>query len=138
DKSEWEERSFSFEDIKDAVALSGATIYSVIPGPRVLGVPKKEIHPRVSRWFDDMNKMFPGCNGHGCFNPSYYSVERLARWNTEWQSSMAEIASFSGGYTEFLENPKDAGRIYDSILTVMNNRYVIGYYPKVETGNAKR
>jgi VWFA-related protein len=131
DKSEWEERPFSFEDIKDAVAVTGATVYSVIPGPRVLGVPKNEVLPRIARYANDFNK-FNGIYGWG------NDIEKLARWNLEWQGSMAEIAGFSGGYTEFLENPKDAQRVYDAILTIMNNRYVIGYYSHDETSDGKR
>ena len=65
-------------------------------------------------------------------------MEMLTRWNLQWQGSMAELAAFSGGYTEFLEDPKNAGLVYDNILTVMNNRYVVGYYSKDETRNGKR
>ena len=43
DSKEWDERPFSIDDIKDAVALSGAIVYSVIPGPRVLGLSEKKI-----------------------------------------------------------------------------------------------
>jgi VWFA-related protein len=135
DQSRWRERSFSFEDVKDAIAMTGATVYSVIPGPRVLGVPKKEIEPHIAQWWTEMHNLFPN-GGRAEGSPS--GIANLTRWNLQWQSALADLAGFSGGYTEFLENPKDADRIYDNIFTIMNNRFVVGYYPKDEMGDGKR
>jgi VWFA-related protein len=134
DKRDWEERPFSFEDIKDAVAIKGATIYSVVPGLRALGVPEKQLSSRITQWNRDWQSVWT----ENLRDPSPYGVAKISRWSLEWQSALATLAGFSGGYTEFLENPKDAQRVYENILTIMNSRYVIGYYVDNENSDGKR
>jgi len=56
---------------------------------------------------------------------------------TEMQRSLSEVAKLSGGYTDFLEKPKDAEKVYSTIFGAINKRYLIGYYPKPQD-NGKR
>jgi hypothetical protein len=42
---------------------------------------------------------------------------------------MVEAAALTGGWAEYLEKPEDAQAIYSQILSDINQRYVIGYYP---------
>jgi len=48
------------------------------------------------------------------------------------------IAKLSGGYTDFLEKPEDAENVYSNIFKVINNRYLIGYYPTNKERDGKR
>ena len=43
---------------------------------------------------------------------------------------MVETAVLSGGYADFLEKPEDAEKFFADIFQTVENRYVIGYYPK--------
>jgi hypothetical protein len=60
--------------------------------------------------------------------------ERLFRQ----QTAMMIVARASGGFTESLETPDQADAIYARILNDINNRYLIGYYPKNATRDGKR
>ena len=53
------------------------------------------------------------------------------------QSAIAEIAKFTGGWADFLEQPEQAEKIYSEILSGMNLRYATGYYPKNQTRDGK-
>ena len=54
------------------------------------------------------------------------------------QMAMMIVARASGGFTEGLETPEQADEIYARILNDINNRYLIGYYPKNEERDGKR
>jgi hypothetical protein len=54
------------------------------------------------------------------------------------QSAVSGVATTTGGFNSFLENPNQADEIYTRILSDMNSRYVIGYYPKNKTRDGKR
>jgi hypothetical protein len=45
------------------------------------------------------------------------------------QVATVRVASLSGGWSAWLENPAQAAQIYSQILSDINNRYIIGYYP---------
>jgi hypothetical protein len=50
---------------------------------------------------------------------------------------MIQIAALSGGLTNFIEQPKDAEKVYNDIFTIISNRYTIGYYSPDEERNGK-
>lgn len=64
------------------------------------------------------------------FSTSYASLEATEK--TAWQTLMAETADLSGGDAYYLENPEDGEMIYSNIFQVIENRDMIGYYPKNE------
>ena len=53
------------------------------------------------------------------------------------QSGMIQVAAMSGGLTNFIEQSKDAEKVYNDIFTIINNRYTIGYYSDNEARNEK-
>lgn len=65
------------------------------------------------------------------------SLQLRAGWQYQQQTAIAEIAKFTGGWTEYLEQPEQAGKIYSEILAGMNRRYVIGYYPTNQARDGK-
>lgn len=54
------------------------------------------------------------------------------------QTALVDMASLTGGWADFLEEPSQAGGIYERILSDMNRRYVIGYYPANKARDGKR
>jgi hypothetical protein len=56
----------------------------------------------------------------------------------EMQQAAAGVAELTGGKTFFLEQPEQADSIYSQILSDVNHRYVIGYYPANRSDNGKR
>ena len=51
---------------------------------------------------------------------------------------MNQIAQITGGLTYFLEQPEQADKVYSEILSGINVRYLIGYYPTNPTRDVKR
>jgi hypothetical protein len=49
-----------------------------------------------------------------------------------------EIAKHAGAWAEFLERPDQADEIYTRVLTDIDRRYVLGYYPSNRTRDGKR
>ena len=104
--------SFSLRDIYQAIEKSRALVYTVIPGIRVIG-PAAENEPEWS------------------ISPASASGKRVRVSLTETRSwfQLAASGAAIGGWTSYLETPKQAPEIYRSILADINTRYVIGYYP---------
>ena len=50
----------------------------------------------------------------------------------------AGAAIVSGGWAAFLNKPEQAADIYSTILSDINSRYVIGYYPSSKVHDGKR
>jgi VWFA-related protein len=124
---------FGFSEVKEALERSRATIYSVIPGIRFLGLSEKEQLARAKITLTNLNKSF-GWNTPLTIERQYTEAERKAAG----QSAMFRVAELSGGNAGFIEKPEDAESIYSDIFTVIKNRYVIGYYPTNQTRNGKR
>jgi VWFA-related protein len=134
-------RYLAFSDIQDAVERSRATIYSIIPEIRVLGLPKKEQTARARISLE----IFRDYGIYGGFKPKQRFedfqrdfLEFEAKRLVAAQKAMSKVAELSGGYIDFIEKPEDAEHIYSNILEQINNRYVIGYYPTNQERNGKR
>lgn len=133
----YKERDFSFNDIESAVEKSRAIVYSIIPGIQVIGVSAEEQERRIK----EMLKI----TAKNVWNGKKYNENYIANY-LEWQkkeipatqAAAYKIAQLTGGYTEFLARPEDAETVYSSIFQVIENRYVIGYYPKNEARDGKR
>jgi hypothetical protein len=54
------------------------------------------------------------------------------------QAALAQLSKASGGWISFLEQPEQASAIYSKILSDINNRYVVGYYPTNKVHDGKR
>jgi len=54
------------------------------------------------------------------------------------QQAAEGVADLTGGQTFFLEQPDQAADIYSRILSDVNRRYVIGYYPTNKATDGKR
>jgi VWFA-related protein len=115
--------SFSLRDIYQAIEKSRALVYTVIPGIRVTG-PATANEPEWS------------------ISPASASGAHVRTTLTETRSwfQLAAAGAAIGGWTSYLETPKQAPEIYRSILADINMRYVIGYYPtnKAHDGSQRK
>lgn len=104
--------NFSLRDLYQAIEKSRALVYTVIPGVRVTS-PAKANEPEWS------------------MSPASAPGSRIRTPLTETRSwfQLAAAGAAIGGWTSYMETPKQAPEIYRSILGDLNQRYVIGYYP---------
>src|SRR5205085_7611428 len=108
---------------------SRATIYSVIPGIRFLGLSAKEQLARARLSILETNRFFKWDKESDMTAiVGYYQYAR-AEANTAGQTAMFKVAELSGGFTSFVEKPEDAENVYSDIFTIIKNRYVMGYSP---------
>jgi hypothetical protein len=54
------------------------------------------------------------------------------------QEGLAVVATLTGGWTEFLEQPSQADEIYSRIYADISQRYLVGYYPTNKDHDGKR
>jgi len=69
--------------------------------------------------------------------PDVFLEQQANQWLRR-HTALAAVARFTGAWTEFLEEPNQADQIYSRILTDIDRRYVIGYYPTNRVRDGKR
>lgn len=141
---------FSLDDIYHAVESSRATIYTVVPGIKLIGLGPEQ---RVERVMVDLHdrgaEMLTGApperrdkmktlleRYEKGFTPAQYSWSAEHRFSL--QSALVPVAALTGGWTEFLEKPEQAHDIYARIFSDINQRYIVGYYPSNKERDGKR
>jgi len=134
-------QQFSLGDVNTAVERARATVYAVVPGFRLVGLPKED---QLKRATIDAERFIISNGWGGNFmsrQPYHPSQKRVADWlafRLNGQLAVTEVAKLSGGWTSFLEQPEQASTIYESILSDINQRLVIGYYSTNKTHDGKR
>lgn len=133
------ERTFSYQDIVTAAEKARATVYSIIPGRRFLGLLPDEQMAQARLSQEDRTN---AADSDFARRRSKESIERNVRYYADLipriHKSVASVAITSGGWAEYLETPDKADSIYSKVLTDINNRYLIGYYPTNQTRDGKR
>jgi VWFA-related protein len=134
-------RPFSLDDVRAAIEKSHATLYSVIPAPRLIGLPEAEQLKRAQA--DAEGVIISNGWGGDRFSRQPYHLDKKSvaehlAFRLRGHSAVAEVAKSSGGWTSYLEDPKQAEGIYANILTDINSRYELGYYPTNKTHDGKR
>ncbi len=143
-------REFSLNDVYRAVETSRAIIYTVIPGFQLLGLSLEE---QIAKMKAEQERTLQSWNAR---LPDHFRTDVLKREQDRWartppearryevgeeikvQASLAVVATISGGWTAFLEEPSQADEIYSRIFSDINRRYVVGYYPTNKEHNGKR
>jgi len=69
--------------------------------------------------------------------PPVFLTNYAMQWRTR-QMAMVQMAKLTGAWPEFLEQPGQADEIYTRILSDIDRRYVLGYYPTNRTRDGKR
>jgi len=149
-QSAGQQTQFSFDDLYLAVEKSHATIYTVIPGLKLLGLSTesqlaKVLAARQQERNEGLKNLSPQSQAA---MKERYSQENekdevmSARWQIEntakLQSALSVVTGLSGGWTEFLEKPEQANEIYSRIFSDINQRYIVGYYPTNKERDGKR
>lgn len=134
-------RPFGLNDINTAAEKSRATIYSIVSGVRLLGLPADEQLTKAKS--HHKQAIDSGYQLTGQVPPPLRQVSQsflamYAERMVAMQSAVAGVAAASGGWTGYLEQPDQAAEIYQSILSDVNRRYVIGYYPDRKKSDGKR
>ena len=141
---------FSLDDVYRAVEASRATIYTVIPGAKFIGLSPIEQVERIradderatSEWLPTLSKGAQDAfKARDAARKKVTPVQALRYRAEEYaklQSALVELSSLSGGWTEFLETPSQAAAIYSRIFSDINERYIVGYYPTNKARDGKR
>ena len=127
-------REFSLNDIYHAAEKSRATIYTVVPGYRLLGISDKESIQRMRDY---------GRTGDAYLGITFKqmpddAVRYLAQERVKTQSALAVLSTITGGWIEFFDQPSQADEIYSRIFSDINRRYLVGYYPTNKEHDGKR
>lgn len=141
---------FSLDDVYREVERSRATIYTVIPGIKLIGYPpkqqterlKEDDERRIAEWLSTVSprvkKAFIAREEERERRMTPEIWQMRTEESVKVQSALAAIAPLTGGWTEFLESPSQAQAIYSRIFSDINERYIVGYYPTNKTRDGKR
>ena len=138
-------RKHGLAEILVATEKSRASVYSVISGVRFFGVAEADLLKRAEAdWVNRLNASKPSSGPSNSSNregssmpPAEVLQEMASRWSRR-HTALAAVAKFTGAWTEFLEEPGQANEIYNRILTDIDRRYVLGYYPTNRARDGKR
>lgn len=133
-------REFSLNDVYKAAETSRATIYTVVPGLRLIGLSADEQVAQM-RAFNDQVISLPWISKRT--QQENLNLPRdILRWEAEdmvnLQSALAVLSTITGGWIEFLNQPSQAGEIYSRIFSDINRRYLVGYYPTNKEHDGRR
>ncbi|HMG74456.1 MAG TPA: VWA domain-containing protein [Pyrinomonadaceae bacterium] len=136
-------REFSLADVYRAAEKSHATIYTVVPGFRLIGLSPEEqtaqtkaylerrvsylTVPMIRKRAEDRLKRMP-----------VELVRNEAEARVKLQSALAVLSTVTGGWIDFFSQPDQAAGIYAHIFSDINRRYLIGYYPINKEHDGKR
>jgi len=134
-------QEFSLADVNAATERSRATVYTVIPGLRLIGLPETSQFERAKidlYMFMISNGYGGDSTSHQPWRPSQKQIESWVEHRTKDYAAATQVAELTGGSTSYLEQPEQAASIYERILSDINDRYVIGYYPTNKLRDGKR
>jgi VWFA-related protein len=141
---------FTLADIYRAAEKSRATIYTVVPGLKLIGTTAAQQVQILKTQIEKARETaMPEMNAQK--KKEFYEVEDQ-RWRTfstanlqlrasqayKVQLALAALSIRTGGWTDFLETPEQASAIYSRIFDDINRRYIIGYYPTNKNHDGKR
>jgi VWFA-related protein len=142
-------REFSLNDVYKTAEKSRATVYTVIPGFRLVGLSSDEQLKQLKAASEQRRSAWSMFGGKSAEQMRKMEAER---WNSlppeqlkyevetavKIQTALAEVAPLTGGWTSYLEQPAQADEIYSRIFADISRRYVIGYYPTNKEHDGKR
>lgn len=141
---------FSLEDVYRAIEKSRATIYTIIPGVRLLGFSRDEQLKRlraedektIAAWLEasppKVREAFLASQEQRKKKLTPEILDATLEEELKIQSTLSEVAKLSGGWAEFLETESRAAEIYSRIFADLNERYIVGYYPTNKERDGKR
>ncbi|HYJ88554.1 MAG TPA: VWA domain-containing protein [Pyrinomonadaceae bacterium] len=142
----WLPQKYSLEDIMTATEKTRAAVYSVISGIKFVDVPQNDLARRARvDWEDRRRANFDMIRARNLSTPrpnvpnppDQFFDGYAQKWQSR-QMALMRVAKFTGTIPEFLEEPSQADEIYTRVLTDIDRRYVIGYYPTNRLRDGKR
>lgn len=128
-------REFGLADVYRAVESSHATIYTVIPGVRLVAQTAIE-HQEKLKVLNERMKVSLKLTRSPKLTEARFKMTVEAM--QPMQVALMGLSQLSGGWTEFLEEPSQAAGIYSRIFSDIKRRYVIGYYPTNKEHDGRR
>ena len=141
---------FSLDDVYRQIEKSRATIYTIIPGIRLLGLSHDEQLRRLKTKDDKTVATWEEATPAKTKEVSEAREEQRRKRllpqvleatldeDLKVQSTLFEVSKTSGGWAEFLEAQSQATAIYARILADLNERYIVGYYPTNKERDGRR
>jgi VWFA-related protein len=142
----WLPKKYSLEDVQAASAKTRAAVYSVISGIKFIDVPQADLARRAKQdWEDRQRTHAESLQARNMQTPipnmRVPNDQFFDNYAQQWQrrqSALVSVAKASGTTPEFLEEPAQADQIYTRILSDIEQRYIIGYYPTNRARDGKR
>ena len=132
-KDRFRQTLFSFDDITDAALGAGVTVYTVYTGLVLSGLSEGEKLRKTEAALNRSRRLYsiarnkPEMQDEIDFSSNY--VRATARQKELDAESLEKLATVTGGMAQSLEQPDQAPQVYDRILSDIDRRYLIGYYP---------
>jgi hypothetical protein len=138
--------NFGLEDIYRELEKSRATIYTIIPGLRLLNLPREEQLKNIELILQQekavWNRAWPRSGTVLWPRQQKKSIsdeyDRILAQRLQEHSALTAISLQSGGAWAYLEKPSLAADIYSQIFTSIEQRYILGYYPTNDRRDGKR
>lgn len=139
------ETNFSIADVFYRTIRSRATIYTVVPGIKLMELPLHEQLARAKLDWELRNA------AREKLRPDPLKQDRQLperTWPDEYwqkkamsivwmQTALVNLSNTSGGWAEFLEKSDQAADLYSRILADINSRYIVGYQPSNKERDGK-
>ncbi len=142
---------FSLDDLYRSVERSRATIYTIVPRTRLLGLTEDEQIRRLIAEDERSVATWSAATSSEKLQNIFQARQEQRRkkltkeiWQARLdhelkvQQALVQAAELSGGWAEFLETRSQAAEIYNRIVQDLNQRYIIGYYPTNKDRDGKR
>jgi len=141
---------FSLDDVYRRAEKSRVTIYSIIPQMRLLELPQNEQIKRLTEEDERTIATWAEASSSKVKDVFQKRLEERRRRLTpeiikarldqelKVQQALVDLAQLSGGWADFLETRSQTANIYNRIMTDLNQRYIIGYYPINKKRDGKR
>ncbi|MBV8856675.1 MAG: VWA domain-containing protein [Acidobacteria bacterium] len=130
------QREFSIADVFREAERSRATVYTVIPGIRLIGLKPGEEKEKVNALRRELSK--DRAAGSPYVQAFENWVQDTVRVTPPQQTALYGLSKLTGGWTSFLEKPEQAAGIYADIFSDIGRRYVVGFYPSNKERDGKR
>jgi len=129
------DRPYGLADIYSAAEHCPATIYTVIPSDNLIGLSGPMLLDRGRQMLVEMERArFTSEVDYLRYSQTHPMTDAKVKLFTEsfasGQSAAAHFAEVTGGWCAFLHKAEEAQSIYSRILSDINGRYTIGYYPQ--------
>jgi VWFA-related protein len=134
-------KGYGLDELKVASEKARSTIYSIVPGVRFAGVAESEQTKKAELDWENRQKSYARLAGRSNPNRNKPSEDRLRTYASTWwrrQTALVDLAVSTGGWADYLEQPEQAEEVYARVLSDINRRYVIGYYPTNKARDGKR